>query len=138
MTTVTLRTRNGKKEVEVPKYFALQGYSDAYPYEVVEAVSDKTVVVRSMKSTLDPTWKPEMHVGGFAAHCSNQRSQRWIHESDENGSTITIRRKRKPKTRKRYSKETMTWEEVTEYEWTHKGTRFVTTDKPYKFHDYNF
>ena len=138
MTTIKLTTRNGKHEVEVPKYFTYQMYTDAYPYEVVEAVSEKTVVVRAMKSTLDPEWKPEMHVGGFAAHCSNSRSQKWIFESDPNGSTFEIRRKRKPRTVRRFNKETNRFEEFTEFDWMKGGMRFVPGDKPYRYHDYNF
>jgi len=107
------------------KYFNESIGSDCYPYEVVNEVSEQTVEIRRMKSTLDPTWKPEMHVGGFAAHCSNQRSQRWIYESDESAPTFRIRRKKNQP-----SNGSPVWG---------KGGRiFRQSDKPYRFHDYNF
>jgi hypothetical protein len=123
---------------QTPKYFTHQMWTDAYPFEVVKVVSEQTVEVRSMASKIDPTWKPEMHVGGFSAHCSNQRSQRWLFESNPEGRTYRLRRKKHPKRIfKGWTPETGEQYE-TAYDWVYKGMRFVPSDKPRRFHDYNF
>jgi hypothetical protein len=67
------------------------GYSDIMPCEVVKHVTPKCVEIRRMKSELDPNWKPVMHAGGFAAHCSNQSEQRWIIEPQPLGTVFRIR-----------------------------------------------
>jgi len=134
----TMKTKKGK-EVEVPEYFTLPIGSDAFPYETVEVISEQTVVVRSMKSKLDPTWKPDFHIGGFAAHCSNQRSQRYFYESNPNGKTVRLRKKKNPR------KIFKGWDDTTQtriynevYDWGAGYNVFQPTEKPYKFHDYNF
>lgn len=58
-------------------FYTEVGYSQTYPYEVVRRTA-KTITVRAIKTKPDPEWKPEMHVGGFSAHCSNQQSQTWL------------------------------------------------------------
>lgn len=92
------------------------GYSDVHPYEVVRVISDKTIEIRRMKATRDPSWKPVFHEGGFSAHCSNQHDQRWFYESDADAETIRIR------------KSTKGW---------CKG-RFKIAAQPRRFYDYNF
>jgi hypothetical protein len=102
------------------KYANLYGWSDVYPYEVIKVISDKTVEVRAMSSELDPEWKPEMSPGGFSAHTTNNHSQKWKITSNPD---IPIIRIRKHKDGRWYSK--------------HKH-RFVFSDSPYRFYDYNF
>jgi len=58
--------------------------SDVFP-GVVSKVTPKTVIVRESQATLHPDWKPEFHIGGFAAHCSNQHDQQWEFSDDPNG-----------------------------------------------------
>lgn len=95
------------------------GYTDVYPYEIVRRVSDKTIEVRMMDATLDPSWKPEFIPGGFAAHCVNQHSQRWIYTSNQNNAVRRIR--------------------LTKKGWRSSGgSMFVLAEAPRKFHDYNF
>lgn len=106
------------------KYFNEKIGSDSYPYELVNEVSDKTVEIRRMKSTIDPEWKPEFHVGGFAAHCSNQFTQKWIYESDEDAPLIRIRKKKN--------------QPRLQTVWGKGGRIFYESDSPYRFHDYNF
>lgn len=101
------------------------GYSQVYAYEVVKVISEKTVEIRRMKATLDPTWKPEMSVGGFAAHCSNQSEQRWLFESDESAPVIRAR-----KVKPSYSNGFRNWKSV------YGG--HVMSDTPREFYDYNF
>ena len=67
------------------------GYSDVNPFEIVRRVSDKTIEIREMDAERDPEWKPEFHVGGFSAHCSNQREQRWNITSNPENRVIRIR-----------------------------------------------
>lgn len=95
-------------------------WSDVAPYEVVRVVSPATVEVRPMTATLDPTWQPDMVPGGFAGHTRNNRSQRYTYESDPEAPTIRIR-----------------WSKA-KRRWQHKGSRYVMSDAPCKFHDYNF
>ena len=97
------------------------GYSDWYPFEVVEVRTERLIVVRAMKSELDPSWKPDFHVGGFCGHTANNHSQRWNCTSDENAVNIKVR-----------------WHEA-KGRWgigTHR--RFYCDHAPRKFHDYNF
>lgn len=101
------------------KFANLHLHSDSYPYEIVRVISDKTIEIRSMKADRDPTWKPEIHAGGFAGHCSNQHSQRWIYSSDEGGEVI---RARKRKDGNFYS----------------KYGRHGLSETPFRFYDYNF
>ena len=95
------------------------GYSDVNPYEVVRVVSEKTIEVRAMNAEKDPTWTPEWVVGGFAGHCTNQHSQRWIITSDESAPTLRIR--------------------LGKHGWkSADGRKFGLSDEPQRFYDYNF
>ena len=106
------------------RYFNERIGSDSYPYELVNEISEQTVEIRRMKSERDPSWKPEMHPGGFVAHCSNQRSQRWFYESDPTAPTLRIRRKKFQRTP--FTK------------WGAGDRIFTESDTPYRFLDYNF
>ena len=72
------------------KFATLIGFSDSHAYEILAttATTATTVTVRELKAEKDPTWKGEFHVGGFAAHCSNQNSQRWFLQSDLLGRVL--------------------------------------------------
>ena len=97
------------------------GYSDWYPNEVVEVRTDRLIVVRAMKSEIDPSWKADFHVGGFCGHTANNHSQRWNCESDEDSVLVKVR-----------------WHEA-KGRWgigTHR--KFYCDDAPRKFHDFNF
>ncbi len=102
------------------KYANAHGYSDVTPYEVVRAVSDKTIEVRRMKAQLDPTWKPQFDIGGFVAHCINNNDQKWVCESDEEADVVRVRLHKNG-------------------QWKSKsGTKFYLADQPKCFYDYNF
>jgi len=96
------------------------GYSDVEPFEVVRVVSDKTIEVRAMDAERDPEWKPDWHVGGFAAHCSNQREQKWFITSNPANRVVRIRLQKDGK-----------WKSSC-------GSKFYLSDEPIKFYDYNF
>jgi hypothetical protein len=97
------------------------GYSDVNPYEVVRAVSDKCLEIREMDAEIDKSVDLEFIPGGFFAHCSNQRDQKWFIESNEEYLLIRIR----------LSKAKNGW-------YDKHGRRFVLSDAPHKFYDYNF
>lgn len=107
------------------KYMNLRLHSDVVPFEVVRVISDKTVEIRQMKATIDPSWKPNFVRGGFTAHCENQHEQKWIYESDESAPVIRCR-KVKP-TRSNYG-----------LEWKSPYGHHYNEYSPRKFHDYNF
>ena len=96
------------------------GYTDVNPFEVVRVVSDKTVEVREMDAKRDDSVKLEFHVGGFSAHCANQREQKWLITSNPSNSILRIRLSK-----------TGVWKDK-------HGRRFGLSDKPIKFYDYNF
>ena len=95
------------------------GYSDVEPFEVVRRISHQTLEVRAMNAERDESVKLEFHVGGFSAHCSNQREQKWYITSDPSAPIIRIRLGR--------------------YGWKDKhGHKYSLSKEPRKFYDYNF
>ena len=94
------------------------GYSDAYPYEIVRVVSDKTIEIRAMETSENKT-KMDFHPGGFSAHCSNQMDQEYDYTSNPERSVIRARLRKDG------------------YFHSQCG-RHNISDRPYKFHDYNF
>lgn len=62
-------------------------YSDAHAGTVVK-VTKTSVTVQRDKATIDPNFKPEFVVGGFAGHCTNQSDQKYTYESNPNAETI--------------------------------------------------
>jgi hypothetical protein len=94
-------------------------FSDVEPYEVVRVISDKTIEVREMDAERDDSVKLDFHVGGFAAHCSNQRAQRWNITSNPNNQVVRIRLSKQG------------WKDA-------HGRKFRLNDQPVKFYDYNF
>ena len=108
--------RTNIKNLPDGKYFTEHGYSQSYPWIEVSRTA-KTVKLAKVKVAKDPDWKPEMHPGGFAAHCSNQHSQTWLFDGVNDDHTKTIR--------------------LTKKGWTYKGTQF-SEDCAVEFYDYNF
>lgn len=96
------------------------GYTDRDPYEVVRVISNKTIEVREMDAERDESVKLEFHVGGFSAHCSNQRDQKWHITSNSKNPVIRLRLSR-----------IKGWQDK-------HGRRFALADRPIKFYDYNF
>lgn len=102
------------------KYANHYGYSDVNPYEVVKVISDKTIEVREMDAERDDSVKLEFHVGGFSAHCSNQRDQKWFITSNDSNPVVRIRLSKSG-----------AWKDK-------HGRKFGLSDQPVKFYDYNF
>lgn len=101
------------------KYANQIGYSDVTPFEVVRAVSDKCLEVREMDAELAPGERPEIIPGGFAGHCTNQRSLRYDITSNPANRVVRIRLGKKG------------WKSA-------DGRRFDLADTPVMFYDYNF
>lgn len=101
------------------QYANMYSYTDVTPYEVVKVISDKTIEVREMDSVEDRSVKLEWDIGGFSAHCVNQRDQKWFITSNPENRIIRIRLGKKG--------------------WKDKhGRKFGLSDKPIRFYDYNF
>jgi len=103
------------------KYANYHGYSDITPYEIVRKVSETTLEIRRMHYERDESVKMEFHVGGFSANCSNQLDQKWFITSDTEHGIERIR----------FSKAKQQWQSA-------HGERFILSDKPVRFYDYNF
>ena len=69
------------------------GHSDVYPFEIVRAVSDKTIELRSMTAERAADWKPKIVAGGYAGHCTNNgnQSKAWVIKSDPEGYIVRAR-----------------------------------------------
>jgi len=97
-------------------------YSDSHAGTIVEiSKSGKTIVIQEDEAVLDPNFKPEMHIGGFCAHCSNQNEQSYIYSPDTKGSKWTAKLSINGR-----------W-----YVGGRKGYSVTVGDRR-KFHDYNF
>ena len=95
------------------------GYSDVNPFEVVRVVSEKCLEIRAMDAECDKSVELQFHVGGFAAHCSNQHDQKWFIKSNPENSVVRIRLGKRG--------------------WKDKyGNDYSLNDEPIKFYDYNF
>lgn len=106
--------------VEVGDGVTIHLYSDAHAGTVIKKTKT-TITVQQDKATIDPNFKPEFIVGGFAGHCTNQNKQTYTYERNPNGN-------------------------VTVYRWSNKYNRYqgggdgsVTVTKGRReFYDYNF
>lgn len=103
-----------------PRYLNNYGWSDVTPFEVVRVISDKTVEIREMNAELDPSWRPDGTPGGFCGHVLNNDSQKWIITSNPDAPVFRARLCKGGR-------------------WSVGGNaRFVPSDKPVCFYDYNF
>jgi hypothetical protein len=102
------------------KYANEYGYSDVTPYEVVRVVSERTVEIRRMNAVRsNPENKLGFAPGGFVGHHAAQDEQEWHITSNPEASVKRIR--------------------LGKNGWKDKyGNRYGLSDKPRKFHDYNF
>jgi hypothetical protein len=98
------------------KYWTQFGYSQSYPWVEIRRTA-KTVTLAKVDVEPDPDWKPEIHAGGFAGHCSNQNQQTWLFAGIDEDHQTTIR--------------------LTKNGWRKGSTRFAE-DVAREFYDYNF
>jgi len=106
---------------QIEKYANFYGYSDVEPYEVVRVISPTTVEIRRMNTKLLNGGDLKFHIGGFSANCSNGDVQEYAYTSNTNA----------PIERIRWSKANNRWQQG-------RHTHFSMSEKPRKFHDYNF
>ena len=106
-------------DTNTPKYVTLAVGTDRYAFEVVGATA-KTLKVRELNATLTEDSKPECHVGGFAAHVSNNHSLRYDFTSNPKNPVLRIWATKKPGI------------------YSGKMGKFRVTEKPVYFYDYNF
>lgn len=99
------------------QYANHHGWTDINPYEVIKAVSEKTLEIRAMAAEKNPAVKTSFEIGGFSAHSDN--AQDWFITSDESKPIIRIRLGKRG------------WKDK-------NGNRFYLADQPTKFYDYNF
>lgn len=119
LTQKEIRAEETKRLKQIKKYCNHYMYTDVEPYEVVRVISEQTVEVRPMKTTLTRAPK-EFHRGGFLGHFSDNRAQEYEYESLPEADVIRIR----------WSKANRRWQKG--------GNKFLMSDNPYKFYDYNF
>lgn len=116
-----IRDEETRRKREIKKYANYHMYTDVLPYEVVKTVSDQTVEIRPMK-TVQTRYPQDFHAGGFVGHFTDNRSgQEYEYQSDPEAPVMRIR----------WSTANRQWQKG-------KYMRFVMSDKPHKFHDYNF
>mgnify|MGYP003670704643 CR=1 FL=1 len=108
------------EDVKVFTHVSMYGYSDVHAYEIVKAVSEKTLEIRKMSAKHDISHLEQVS-GGFCGHVVNQRNQQVSYESNPTAPVIRIRRKKN-----------------NSEAWTSNGQRFGLTEAPYAFYDYNF
>jgi len=109
-------TKTNIKNLPAGNYFTEIGYSQSYPWVEIKRTA-KTVTLAKVLVAKDPEWKPVMHAGGFAAHCSNQHDQTWLFAGIDTTHQTTLR--------------------LTKRGWAHKGVKFVE-GRATEFYDYNF
>jgi hypothetical protein len=100
----------------IKQYCNMSIGSDCYPYEVVKIISDKTVEVRPMESTLIKA-PCEFYPGGFVGHYADNYSQEYTYQSAPDAKPIRIR----------WSERKCRW-----------ANGFWMSDRPCRFYDYNF
>lgn len=116
-----IRNEEDRRKQEIKAYANRHGYTDVDPFEVVKTVSPICVEVRGMKA-VQTKFPQEFHQGGFTGHFADNRSgQDYEYSSNPDGNIIRIR----------WSKAKKQWQ-------SKDGSRFIMSDKPYKFYDYNF
>ena len=105
------------------KYMTQCLHSDANPYEVIEERTEKLWIVRRMKAEETEESKQRRStsfvMGGFLGHFDNS-VQDWHIEQDPEGEVVAIRLHIDGRWYDAY------------------GLRYVPSQKPYKFYDFNF
>ena len=103
-----------------PLYLNRHLFTDVFPFEVVRVISEKTVEIREMIATLDPEWKRDFVPGGFFGHTRNNESQRYLFSRNVDAPILRAR---------------LTKSGV----WSVQGeARYVASDSPRRFNDFNF
>lgn len=102
-------------QFKIRKYCNQHLSSDIEPFEVIKVINSKRVLLRRMDAELIQPPK-EFHPGGFSGNYSDNNSQRWECKSNPENESFEIR--------------------LSMYGWG-RG-RYIMSDEPIKFYDYNF
>ena len=105
---------------QIKEFANRYGYSDVEPYEVVKVISNQTVEIRAM-DTEQTVFPKQFHIGGFSAHCSDNRNQDYKYISNPDNPVYRIR----------WSKANRNW-------YSAGGNKHLMEKLPSKFYDYNF
>ena len=103
------------------EYFAEVGYTQFYPWKVIsKSKGGKKIRLQKVKVSGDPEWHENMKTfrGGFAGHVANQSEQTWVYNGlEDNFMEIRLRK---------------------DGTWGCHGVKFIMTDGPFEFYDYNY
>jgi hypothetical protein len=113
------REKEYLEKKKIRKYCNLHLYADIEPFEVVKIISEKCVEVRPM-SAKQTAFPEQFQRGGFVGHYLDQHKQDYEYESIEGAKVSRVR-----------------WSEAKQ-RWQIGGMRFIMSDTPRKFYDYNF
>lgn len=106
-----------KIEAKVGLFANHFGYSDIEPFEIIEMVGTKTILIREMEA--EQLTKPEFVAGGFSAHCTNQHEIKWKITPKPDGAVLKARLHKDG------------------YYHSNIGKHYIANE-PRKFYDYNF
>lgn len=84
------RNRLSPVTVKVGDGVTVHLWSDAYACTILK-ITKCSITVQRDKATLNPDFKPEFIIGGFAAHCTNQDEQSYTYEPNPNGAIEVYR-----------------------------------------------
>lgn len=104
---------------EIKQYCNLHYPNDAYPFEVVRVISEKTVEIREMDSELTKA-PSDFTPGGFVGHFHDNYAQEWKYTSNDSNRIIRVR----------WSERNKRWQD-------RGGSRYIMNDQPRRFYDYN-
>jgi hypothetical protein len=107
------------------EYMTQTMWSDQQPWKVIgRSKSGLTVTLQRVGTTRDPSWTPEIVVGGFVGHCTNNDTQRYIFAGMSPETTVVRLRK------SRYIGSDKLWASPQAGEFIANGA--------VRFYDYNF
>lgn len=109
---------NPLDEAEIGDGVTVHYYSDADAGTII-ARTEKTLTIQMDKATLLNGSELEFIPGGFAAHCSNQRIQKYSYERNLEGHIMKVTRRKNG-------------------EYKVQGSTNSVTEGRHKFYDYNF
>lgn len=77
--------------VQIGDHLTRCGYSDRESFTVIKKTRRTVLVQRDAQEIDHDKWTPDIVLGGFVGHCTNQSSQVWTVSPDPAGFTATWR-----------------------------------------------
>ena len=116
-----IRAEELRRKQEIKAYANRHDYTDVEPFEVIRTISPICVEIRAMNS-VQTKFPQDFHKGGFVGHfADNRQGQDYDYSQNPDADKIRIR----------WSKAKGQWR-------CRHGNRYIMSDTPYKFYDYNF